>query len=60
MSNNSKVIMIYGLACTVMCVAYLIYLAASWNQYQKDRERRDNTINDLLDRIKPKPMSDEP
>jgi hypothetical protein len=33
-----------------MC-AYLLYLAASWNAYQEDRARRDEKINELLDRL---------
>jgi hypothetical protein len=36
---------------TVMTAAYLLFLAASWNQYQKDREGREATINELLDKI---------
>jgi hypothetical protein len=31
--------------------AYLMFLAASWNAYQEDRARRDEKINELLDRL---------
>ena len=54
MDSKNKIVLIFGLTCAVMCCAYLVYLAASWNQYQVDREQRDNTINDLLDRLNPK------
>lgn len=37
----------------MMAMCYLIYLAASWNEYQQDRARRDEKINELLDRIPP-------
>lgn len=38
---------------TVAVAAYLLYLAATWNEYQTDRARRDAKINELLDRIPP-------
>lgn len=45
------------IAITVMVVAgaaYLVFLAASWNQMQADRVVRDRKINDLLDTLKPR------
>jgi hypothetical protein len=44
-------------AIMLMAGAYLVFLAASWNAYQKDRDNRDTRINDLLDRI-PKPSNE--
>ena len=52
---NSKRFLILASACMViMCASYLLFLAASWNQFQEDRARRDIKINELLERI-PKP-----
>lgn len=42
---------------TVAVAAYLLYLAATWNEYQQDRARRDGKINELLDRIPPPPKT---
>jgi hypothetical protein len=36
---------------TVVCAAYLTWLAAIWNQYQADRLSRNDKINELLDRF---------
>ena len=47
---NKPTLYLLGLM-TVMAAAYLLYLAASWNQYQKDREARIATVDQLLDRI---------
>lgn len=36
-------------------IAYLLFLAASWNAYQEDRAKRDVKIDLLLERIPAKP-----
>jgi hypothetical protein len=38
-------------------VSYFLFLAATWQQFQKDRMNRDTKIDELLDRI-PKPVPD--
>lgn len=35
----------------IMVFAYLLYLAATWNQYQMDRLSREEKINELLARF---------
>jgi hypothetical protein len=43
-------------ACMItMACAYLLFLAASWNQYQTDRTGRDQKINALLERMPARP-----
>lgn len=32
-------------------LAYMVFLAATWNQYQQDRVSRDAKIDELLDRF---------
>lgn len=46
------------IAITLMAGAYLLFLAASWSAYQKDRDERNTRINELLDRL-PKPTPNE-
>lgn len=50
----------------IMCLAalsYMLFLYASWHQFQEDRFTRDEKIDELLDRIprpvKPKPAESE-
>lgn len=43
------------IAMLLMAGAYLLFLVASWNQYQRDRTDRDSKIDALLDRL-PKPV----
>jgi hypothetical protein len=49
--NPRTAMVIWTGLMTVVAIAYLLYLAATWNQYQADRARRDEKINELLDRI---------
>ena len=46
-------------AITVMCAAYLVFLYATWNEFQNDRKHRGAVLDDLLDRI-PAKVRDEP
>lgn len=38
-------------AIILMAGAYLLFLWASWQQYQADRQRRDLNIDELLSRL---------
>lgn len=38
-------------AIGVLVGAYLLFLYASWNQFQTDRAARDAKIDELLDRL---------
>lgn len=51
---NGRVVVLIGCCAFVMAACYLLFLAASWNAYQEDRAKRDEKINELLDRLKPK------
>lgn len=56
---NAKVTPLVAIvAMLLMAGAYIVFLIASWRQYQRDREDRDGKINALLDRF-PKPVPDE-
>lgn len=49
-------------ACAIflMAAAYMLFLYASWQSYQSDRQKRDEKIDELLARIPKKdtPVSD--
>lgn len=45
-------------AIGILVASYLIFLYATWNQYQNDRLTRDAKIDALLDRL-PKPAEGE-
>lgn len=51
---NKGTLYICGLL-TVACLAYLLFLAAAWNQYQVDRTNRNEQIDALLERLPVKP-----
>jgi hypothetical protein len=40
-------------------VAYFVFLAATWNQFQSDRRMRDTKLDELLDRL-PKKVQEPP
>jgi hypothetical protein len=54
--TGSKVLYFMCFLMVLLVGAYLLYLAASWNQYQQDRAARDVKINEILDRM-PKPKT---
>lgn len=39
------------MAISLMAGAYLLFLYATWNQFQNDRASRDRKIDELLDRL---------
>lgn len=43
----------------MIAAGYFVFLLATWHQFQNDRLVRDEKINELLDRIPPKPASAE-
>lgn len=47
------------LAIVGLAVAYFVFLWASWQQYQRDREHRNNVIDTILERL-PKAAKDVP
>lgn len=46
-------------AIAFMCGAYLLFLWASWQQYQRDRNLRDERIDELLARLPAKKAAAE-
>ena len=46
-------------AIAFMCGAYLLFLWASWQQYQRDRNLRDERIDELLSRLPKKQATSE-
>ena len=40
-------------AITLMAGAYFVFLYATWNQFQNDRARREQRIDEILDRLPP-------
>lgn len=46
-------------AIAFMCGAYLLFLWASWQQYQRDRNLRDERIDELLSRLPKKQATAE-
>jgi hypothetical protein len=56
---SSRLAGIITLSVVVMAAAYLLFLAASWNEYQNDRARRDEKIDMLLARIPARVVTDD-
>jgi hypothetical protein len=56
---NPKTVQVIAICCIITIgAAYLLFLYASWNQFQQDRATRDSKIDELLERIpKPKPVA---
>lgn len=53
--NGAKTSLVILTGCMVLAtVAYLIFLAGTWQQFQQDRVSRDTKIDELLDRLPPK------
>ena len=38
-------------AISLMAGAYFVFLYASWQQFQNDRQRREERIDEILDRL---------
>jgi hypothetical protein len=57
---NAKISLYVVTGCMVFAtVAYLLFLAASWNQYQEDRSARSVKIDEILDRLPKKKAGPE-
>lgn len=42
-----------------LAVAYFVFLWASWQSYQRDREHRNNIVDQILERLPKKPAEAE-
>lgn len=58
MTSRTFTILAAGLL-TVCCMAYILYLAASWNAYQTDRAKHTSKIDEMLDRLPPRKVADD-
>jgi cell division protein FtsL len=55
---NKYTALIAMAAIVMMAASYAIFLAATWHQYQEDRQRRDKKIDELLSRLPKKDVPD--
>lgn len=54
---NPRIVQLTAFVVILMIgAAYMIFLYASWNQFQNDRMTRDSKIDELLERI-PRPKA---